>query len=87
MAFIIADPCIGTKSSECVQVCPVDCIHPRPDEDGFEEADQLFIDPETCINCAACAAVCPVEAIYPEEDLPEQWRHYIEINAQHYESS
>jgi ferredoxin len=84
MAFVIAQPCVDEKSTECVQVCPVDCIHPRPDEDAFENVRMLYIDPETCINCAACAAVCPVEAIYPEEDLPEQWREYIEINANYY---
>lgn len=84
MAFIIAEPCIDAKSGECVQVCPVDCIHPRPDEDGYANVRQLFIDPETCINCAACAAVCPEEAIFPEEDIPEKWREYIEINANYY---
>jgi len=46
--------------------------------------EQLFIDPATCINCGACAAVCPVEAIFPEEDLPEQWQKYTQINADHY---
>ena len=28
MAFVIAEPCISVKSGECVDVCPVDCIHP-----------------------------------------------------------
>src|ERR1035438_10302020 len=43
MAYIIAEPCIGTKDTACVDACPVDCIHPKKDEDGFGEADQLFI--------------------------------------------
>ena len=84
MAFVIAQPCVGTKSGECVQVCPVDCIHPRQDEPDHATAEQLYIDPAICINCGACASVCPVEAIYPEEDLPEQWKHFIQINADHY---
>lgn len=84
MAFVIAQPCVGKKSGECVQVCPVDCIHPRQDEPEFTSAQQLYIDPAVCINCGACASVCPVEAIYPEEDLPEQWKHFIQINAEHY---
>jgi NAD-dependent dihydropyrimidine dehydrogenase PreA subunit len=84
MAYIIAEPCEGEKSGECVTVCPVDCIHPREDEEGFASVNMLFIDPETCINCGACAAVCPVEAIYPEEDLPEKWHKYIQINADYY---
>lgn len=85
MAFIIAQPCIGEKSGECFQVCPVDCIHPRQDEPEFDQVEQLYIDPVNCINCGACASVCPVEAIYPEEDLPEQWKSFIEINAKHYQ--
>ena len=32
MAYVIAEPCIGTKDTACVDVCPVDCIHPRKDE-------------------------------------------------------
>src|SRR5579862_583502 len=27
MAYVIAEPCIGTKDTACVDVCPVDCIH------------------------------------------------------------
>jgi NAD-dependent dihydropyrimidine dehydrogenase PreA subunit len=26
MAYVIAEPCIGTKDNSCVEVCPVDCI-------------------------------------------------------------
>jgi NAD-dependent dihydropyrimidine dehydrogenase PreA subunit len=84
MAYIIAEPCIGTKDTACVEVCPVDCIHPTKDEDGFEAAKQLYIDNETCIDCGACEPVCPVTAIFPEEELPEKWNEYIEINAQYY---
>ena len=29
MAFVIAEPCIGTKDTACVDACPVDCIHPK----------------------------------------------------------
>ena len=45
MAYIIAEPCIGTKDTACVEVCPVDCIHPTKEEAGFEAAVQLYIDP------------------------------------------
>jgi ferredoxin len=27
MAYIIAEPCVGTCDTACVEVCPVDCIH------------------------------------------------------------
>ena len=45
MAYIIAEPCINTKDTACVDVCPVDCIHPRKDEGNFAEMAQLYIDP------------------------------------------
>jgi NAD-dependent dihydropyrimidine dehydrogenase PreA subunit len=28
MPYIITEACIGTKDRACVDVCPVDCIHP-----------------------------------------------------------
>jgi ferredoxin len=31
VADIIAEPCIGTKDTACVDVCPLDCIHPAKD--------------------------------------------------------
>ena len=76
MAYVIAEPCIGTKDSACVDACPVDCIHPKKDEAGYGEADQLFIDPVECIDCGACVPVCPVSAIYAGDDLPEKWAEY-----------
>jgi ferredoxin len=84
MAYVICEPCIGVKATKCVEVCPVDAIHPRPDEEGFAEVEQLFIDPESCIDCGACAAVCPEEAVFAEEDLPEKWGGYIAKNADHF---
>src|SRR5680860_689927 len=60
MAYIIAEPCIGTKDNSCVEVCPVDCIHPTPDEPDYEAVEQLYIDPDECIDCDACVEACPV---------------------------
>lgn len=87
MAFVIAEPCIGTKDSACVNVCPVDCIHPRKDEGQFEEVVQLYIDPDTCIDCGACVPECPVTAIFPLDDVPENWRDYIDKNTDWYKLS
>jgi NAD-dependent dihydropyrimidine dehydrogenase PreA subunit len=84
MAYVIAEPCIGTKDTACVDACPVDCIHPRKDEVDFAAVPQLYIDPEICICCAACVPVCPVTAIYVEEELPEKWKHFAQINADWY---
>ena len=84
MAYVIAEPCIGVKDTACVDVCPVDCIHPRKDEAGFAEAEQLYIDPDTCIDCGACEPACPVQAIFPLDGLPEPWQRYAESNAAYY---
>jgi NAD-dependent dihydropyrimidine dehydrogenase PreA subunit len=87
MAYVIAEPCIGTKDSACVDVCPVDCIHPRKDEAEFEAAPQLYINPDECIDCGACVPVCPVTAIFALEDLPEKWASYTKINADYYKKA
>ncbi len=85
MTYIIAEPCIGTKDTACVDACPVDCIHPKDDEDDFDTEEMLYIDPEECIDCGACVPVCPVSAIFAEEDLPEEWDSFTERNAAYYE--
>jgi formate hydrogenlyase subunit 6/NADH:ubiquinone oxidoreductase subunit I len=46
--------------------------------------DQLFIDPDTCIDCNLCVDECPVLAIFPQVDLPAEWNDYIEKNAAYY---
>ena len=82
MAFVITDPCIGTKDAACVDVCPVDCIHPRKDEPEFETATMLYIHPEECIDCGACVPACPVAAIYDSvESTPPSQKTLIEANA------
>lgn len=80
MAYVIAEPCVGTKDTACLDVCPVDAIHPERDEADAMITPQLYIREEDCICCAACVPVCPVGAICAEEDLPEKWRHYTQIN-------
>ena len=84
MPFIIAEPCINTKDTACVDVCPVDCIHPTKNEAEFEAATQLYINPVECIDCGACEPACPVEAIFEQEALPDKWKNFIEINTAYY---
>ncbi|HIN09144.1 MAG TPA: ferredoxin family protein [Phycisphaerales bacterium] len=55
------------------------------DNDTFEESEMLYIDPDTCIDCGLCVDECPVQAIFPEEDLPEEWHKYIQINTEYFE--
>ncbi len=80
MPFVITDPCIETKDSACVDVCPVDCIHPRKDEPEFAQMTMLYIHPEECIDCGACVPACPVAAIYDEEGVPPNWASYTAKN-------
>ena len=87
MAYIRAEPCVGTCDTACVEVCPVDCIHPTKDDweaKGYDENNLddklLYIDPEECIDCGACEPECPVEAIFEESEVPEEWNKYIKIN-------
>jgi ferredoxin len=74
MAYIVAEPCIKCKYSDCVEVCPVNCF--------YEAANFLVIHPDECIDCGACEPVCPTKAIFPEADLPEKWAEYIKLNAE-----
>ncbi len=84
MTYVIAEPCIGVKDHSCVEVCPVDCIHPSQDESDFDQHEQLYIDPAECIDCDACVEACPVDAIFAEDQVPPEWESYIEVNAAYY---
>ena len=86
MAYIICEPCIDIKDTACVDVCPVDCIHPRKDEPGFDSATMLNIHPDECIDCGACVPACPVEAIFTLEDTPDRWVDFIGRNRDFFEA-
>lgn len=75
MAFIVCEPCIKCKYTDCVDVCPVACFH--------EGENMLAIDPDECIDCGVCVDECPVKAIYPQDEVPEKWQEYIEMNAKY----
>lgn len=81
MTYVITSPCVGVKDGSCVDVCPVDCIHPASGEPEFEAADQLYINPEECIDCGACEPACPVTAIFEESAVPADEHKFIQINA------
>ena len=74
MTTVVTDNCKDCRFTDCVLVCPVACFH------GDDE--MLYIDNDVCIDCAACIPECPVNAIYEEDDLPEDKRIWIEINAE-----
>ncbi|WP_326522880.1 FAD-dependent oxidoreductase [Sphingomonas sp.] len=70
MTHVVTQSCCNDAS--CVTVCPVNCIHPTPDEAGYATAEMLFIDPAACIDCGACLDICPVGAIDADYDLTEE---------------
>ena len=72
MAHVVTAPCFGCKYTDCVVVCPVDCFH--------EGEKMLYIHPDECIDCGACEPVCPVKAIFAEDETPDQWKNFIELN-------
>ncbi len=74
MTYVITEPCIDVKDQSCVEVCPVDCIH------ADEEDRILYISPDECIDCGACEPACPVTAIFAEDDVPDEWQAFTEIN-------
>ncbi len=84
MTYFITEPCITVKDASCIDVCPVDCIHPRTDEDDWDKVDMIYIDPEECIDCGACEPACPVEAIYPDFDLPADMEKYRALNIDYF---
>jgi ferredoxin len=84
MAFVVALPCIGVKDAGCVSVCPVHCIHPHKDEAAYAHAEQLYIDPDTCIDCGRCVLACPVRAIFHENGIPARYKVFVERNAAYF---
>jgi len=79
VAYAITQTCCN--DAVCVEVCPVDCIHPTPAEPEYATAEQLYIDPGICVDCNACLEVCPVDAIYRSQNLPPNLERFADINA------
>src|ERR1700759_424225 len=82
MPHVITQSCCNDGS--CVFACPVNCIHPSPDEPGFATAEMLYIDPVACVDCGACVSACPVGAIAPDNRLEAKQLPFVEINASFY---
>ncbi|MFC9359318.1 FAD-dependent oxidoreductase [Rhodococcus sp. NPDC057014] len=87
MPHMVTQQCCNDAT--CVSVCPVNCIHPTPDEPGYARAEMLYIDPATCIDCGACTDVdvCPVDAIAPDFALTPATAPYAELNAHYFNDS
>ncbi|MEV6795285.1 FAD-dependent oxidoreductase [Streptomyces sp. NPDC051320] len=83
MTYAITQTCCSDAT--CIAACPVNCIHPTPQERAFGSTEMLYIDPKTCIDCGACADACPVDAIFPVDSLSDTQQEYAAINAAYFE--
>ena len=82
MAWVITSLCRDCVDRSCVEVCPVDCIYEHSGEDRDNFPNQLYIDPEECINCGVCEPECPWEAIFEDEQVPDVFQPDVGLNAQ-----
>ncbi|ORV47510.1 ferredoxin [Mycolicibacter engbaekii] len=82
MPHVITQACCNDAS--CVFACPVNCIHPTPDEPGFATSEMLYIDPDACVDCGACVRACPVDAIVPHTKVVTEQLPFVEINKSFY---
>lgn len=79
MPHVVTRSCCADAS--CVFACPVNCIHPTPDEPDFGTAEMLYVDPVACVDCGACVTACPVGAIKPHTALTSAELPFLDINA------
>ena len=82
MPHVITQSCCSDAS--CVYACPVNCIHPTPDEPDFLTAQMLYIDPVECVDCGACVTACPVDAIKHDGSLSPAEQIFADLNADFY---
>lgn len=73
MPFVVTEPCIQCKYTDCVAVCPMDCF--------LEGPNFLVIDPDGCIDCSVCVPQCPVNAIVNADEVDEAQRPFVALNA------
>lgn len=81
MPWVITRLCEDRVDAACVEVCPVDCIYEYKGDDKSTFPNQLFIDPEECIDCGVCEPECPWEAIFEDERVPELFTDDVAKNA------
>src|SRR4030095_14408783 len=74
MTYVVTEPCVNCRYTDCALVCPVEAFH--------LDDDMLHINPETCIDCDACVPECPVEAVFAEANVPPEWAHFTQMNAE-----
>ena len=86
MTWVITRLCRDCLDISCVDVCPVECIYEYKGDDKKTFPNQLYIQPEECIDCGACEPECPWEAIYEDASVPEVFEADTPLNAKMMES-
>ena len=81
MTWVITRMCRDCVDGACVDVCPVDCIYQYDGDDKEKFPNQLYIEPEECINCGVCEPECPWEAIFEDEQVPNVFEADTALNA------
>ena len=80
MTWIITKLCQDCIDTDCVSVCPVDCIYRYTGDDHSSFPNMLFIHPDECIDCGACEPACPWQAIFEESQVPDVFNEDIPLN-------
>lgn len=80
MPWTITRLCRDCLDTACVSVCPVDCIYEHVGLDAQKFPNQLYINPDECIDCGACEPECPWQAIFEEQAVPEIFKDDIALN-------
>ncbi len=73
LKLMLKKHCCGCNA--CVQICPVNCITPQKDREGFFYPD---IDEDKCINCNQCEKVCPMfDTLKSDNSFKETYITYL----------
>ena len=80
MAYIITRLCVDCKDTACADVCPVECIYEYKGDDNTAFPNQLYINPDECIDCTNCEPACPWKAVFEEDETPEVFEDDIALN-------
>lgn len=80
MPWVITRLCTDCLDTGCVSVCPVDCIYEYVGPDKAQFRNQLYINPDECIDCGACEPECPWQAIFEAPAVPEPFADDTELN-------
>ena len=80
MPWVITHLCRDCVDQSCVEVCPVDCIYEYTGSDRETFPNQLYIDPEECIDCGVCEPECPWQAIFEDQQVPDVFQEDIGLN-------